>query len=138
VGSPWLRVCLDPADLADRTYADTVMPSVVQVHARLRDVTDDGSDTGIAWPEILRFLRQNAYRGFVLADYEGVEPPESAVPRAVRYLRGMLHLLQRQQLLAESAPPPPEAIAADAEQPMATPDAAAEDGVAAGAGASFR
>jgi sugar phosphate isomerase/epimerase len=139
VGSPWLRVCLDPADLADRTYADVVMPSVVQVHARLRDVSDDGSDAGIAWPEILRFLRQNAYRGFVLADYEGVEPPESAVPRAVRYLRGMLHLLQRQQLLAESAPSHPEpTTTGDAERPIATSEPSADDGVAAGAGAPVR
>lgn len=99
VGSPWLRVCLDPGDVSDRTGIDAVLPRVVQVHARMRDVGDDGSDGAIHWPEILRMLRLGRYRGFVLVDYEGIEEPETAVPRAVRYFRGLLHLLERQQLL---------------------------------------
>jgi hypothetical protein len=44
-------------------------------------------------------LRLGRYRGFVLLDYDGAEPPESAVPRAARYMRGMLHLLDRQRVL---------------------------------------
>jgi hypothetical protein len=44
-------------------------------------------------------LRLAHYRGFVHIDYEGVEEPEAAVPRSVRYMRGLLHLLARQQLL---------------------------------------
>lgn len=100
VGSPWLRICLDPADLADRAGIEGAMDRVVQTHARLRDVRDDGSDAIIHWPELLRMLRLGRYRGFVLLDYEGAEEPETAVPRAARYLRGILHLLQRQQLLA--------------------------------------
>lgn len=100
VGSPWLRICLDPADLADRAGVEAAMNRVVQTHARLRDVRDDGSDAVIHWPELLRMLKLARYRGFVLLDYEGAEDPESAVPRASRYIRGILHLLQRQQLLA--------------------------------------
>jgi sugar phosphate isomerase/epimerase len=103
VGSPWLRVCLDPADLMMRSSLDEAMPRVVQVHARLRDVQPDGSDGAVHWPELVRSLKLGQYRGFVLMDYEGIEEPESAVPRAARYLRGVLHLLQRQELLAESA-----------------------------------
>jgi len=100
VGSPWLRICLDPADLADRAGVEAAMDRVVQTHARLRDVRDDGSDASIHWPELLRMLKLGRYRGFVLLDYEGAEDPETAVPRASRYIRGILHLLQRQQLLA--------------------------------------
>ncbi|MEX0749973.1 MAG: sugar phosphate isomerase/epimerase family protein [Dehalococcoidia bacterium] len=100
VGSPWLRICLDPADLADRAGVEAAMGRVVQTHAKLRDVRDDGSDASIHWPELLRMLRLGRYRGFVLLDYEGGEDPETAVPRASRYIRGILHLLQRQQLLA--------------------------------------
>jgi sugar phosphate isomerase/epimerase len=100
VGSPWLRICLDPADLADRAGIEAAMTRVVQTHARLRDVRDDGSDAVIHWPELLRMLKLGRYRGFVLLDYEGAEEPETAVPRASRYIRGILHLLQRQQLLA--------------------------------------
>ena len=100
VGSPWLRICLDPADLADRAGVEAAMNRVVQTHAKLREVRDDGSDASIHWPELLRMLKLGRYRGFVLLDYEGIEDPEAAVPRAARYIRGIMHLLQRQQLLA--------------------------------------
>ena len=103
VGSPWLRVCLDPADLLTRATLDAAMPRVVQVHARVRDVQADGSDGAIHWPEILRALKLGRYRGHVLIDYEGIEDPETAVPRAARYIRGVLHLLQRQALLTETS-----------------------------------
>jgi sugar phosphate isomerase/epimerase len=102
VGSPWLRICLDPADLADTAGIDLSLPRVVQVHARMRDVQADGADRNVHWPELMRVLQQGRYRGHVLLDYEGAETPESAVPRATRYLRGIQHLLQRQQVLAEA------------------------------------
>jgi sugar phosphate isomerase/epimerase len=106
VGSPWLRVCLDPGDFLDRAGVESSLSRVVQVHARMRDVADDGHDTRIHWPELLGMLKLGHYRGFVLVDYEGAEDPLTAVPRAVRYLRGLLHLLARQQLLQSAAPHP--------------------------------
>lgn len=109
VGSPWLCVCLDPADLADRIGVEDALPRTVQAHARLSDIREDGSDAGIHWPEIARTLRQGRYRGFLLLDYDGVESPIDAVPRAVRYMRGVLHLLERQHLLT-----PPADAAGDA------------------------
>ena len=104
VGSPWLRICLDPADLADRTGIETSAARVVQVHARMRNLRDDGSDAYVHWPELLQLLKLARYRGFVLVDYDGAEECETAAPRATRYLRGLLILLARQQLLSEVAP----------------------------------
>jgi hypothetical protein len=137
VGSPWLRICLDPADLPSLDYADTLLPEVVQVHARVRDVADDGSDSSAHWPDLLRFLHQGPYRGFILIDYEGAEDPETAVPRATRYTRGLLHFLQRQQLLAA----PGGAVAPDAQTPTPAQGRTAVDRTPAsdghsGAGAS--
>jgi hypothetical protein len=97
-----LKICLDPADLADRTSIDAALPLTVQAHARIRDVGEDGSDARIAWPLLLQRLQQGRYRGFVLLDYEGVEDPEQATPRAARFLRGLLYVLGRQRLLAET------------------------------------
>ncbi len=102
VGSPWLRICLDPADFGNSAGIDAAMPGIVQVHARMRDVRDDGSDAQIHWPGLLQALKLGRYRGFVMLDYEGVEDPATAVPRAAGYMRGLLHLLQRRQLLAQS------------------------------------
>jgi sugar phosphate isomerase/epimerase len=103
VGSPWLRACLDPGDLLDRAGLDDTLARVVQVHARMRDVADDGSERQGRWPEILRMLQLGHYRGFIHIDYEGVEPPETAVPRATRHMRGLILLTQRQQLLQAPA-----------------------------------
>ncbi|HYM15185.1 MAG TPA: sugar phosphate isomerase/epimerase family protein [Dehalococcoidia bacterium] len=111
VGSPWLRACLDPADLAGRANADLVLPHAVQVHARIGDVADDGDDPNVHWPEIIRMLQINHYRGFIHIDYEGVEDPLTAVPRAVRHFRGLLHLAQRQHLLHPPAATEPAADA---------------------------
>lgn len=106
VGSPWLKVCLDPADLRDGTGVDAALPLTVQAHARMREVSDDGSDARIAWPLLLPTLVLGRYRGFILLDYEGVESPNTAVPRAVRYLRGLLYIVGRQQVLQEPNPVP--------------------------------
>ena len=62
-----------------------------------------------------------------MLDYEGVEAPDTAVPRAALYMRGLLHLLQRRQLLSagtvESSPSPePTTDAADAGQTPSTVD----------------
>ena len=108
VGSPWLRVCLDPADFSDRAGMDATR--VVQVHARLHDVREDGSDMALHWPEVLRAIKLGRYRGFVQIDYAGMEDPESAVPRAARYLRGVLQMIARQQLLAATVPEPPAPV----------------------------
>jgi sugar phosphate isomerase/epimerase len=108
VGSPWLKVCLDPADFADNTGIDAVLPETVQAHIRIREVADDGSDSRVAWPLLLQTMQLTHYRGFALLDYEGIEDPEAAVPRATQHLRGLLHMLARQRLLSETTSRVPE------------------------------
>ena len=128
VGSPWLRICLDPADFGADANVDAALPGIVQVHARLRDVRNDGSDAQIHWPGLLQNLQLSRYRGFVMLDYTGMEDPESAVPRAATYMRGLLHLMQRRQLLAHTAPQvddkAPAAPGVDAAASVAEPNAA--------------
>jgi sugar phosphate isomerase/epimerase len=102
VGSPWMRVCLDPADLGERTSIEMVLPYVVQVHARMGEVREDGADAHIHWPGLLQVLKLGRYRGFVLLDYQGVEDATTAVPRAALYMRGLLQLLGRQRLLQQA------------------------------------
>jgi sugar phosphate isomerase/epimerase len=97
-GASWLRVSLDPAELADRRGIDRLLERTVHVRARLRDIADDGSDRAVRWPEVVRALQLGRYRGYLTIDYGGADP-EVAVPRAARYLRGVMQLLGRQQLL---------------------------------------
>ncbi|MDP9238351.1 MAG: sugar phosphate isomerase/epimerase [Chloroflexota bacterium] len=106
VGSPWMRICVDPAGFGSTAGVDALLTQAVQAHAHLRDVQEDGSDAPVVWPELLRLLRLGHFRGFLHIDYDGSEAPETAVPRAVVYLRGTLHLLDRQQLLQSPTPTP--------------------------------
>ena len=87
VGSPWLRICLDPADFGADASIDAALPGIVQVHARLRDVRNDGSDMRIHWPGLLQSLKLGGYRGFVMLDYTGLEDPETAVPKSLDAMR---------------------------------------------------
>jgi sugar phosphate isomerase/epimerase len=103
VGSPWLRICLDPGDLVQSGGFDASLRGIVQVHARMHDVRDDGSDASTPWQEVVRQLRSAQYRGFLLVDYQGAEEPEQAVPRAVRHLRGVMQMVQTQRVLSPPA-----------------------------------
>jgi sugar phosphate isomerase/epimerase len=98
-GSPWLRTCPDPAAMRDRTALDLPLEYAIDVEVTFGEVRDDGSDAATHWPEILRLLRAARYRGFVTLGYRGADPAEAAMPRAARYMRGLLHLLARQEML---------------------------------------
>ena len=102
VGSPWLRACPDPALMPAAGGMDLPLPSAVQARLLLRRVLDEGADAALYWPEVLRALKLAGYRGFVLLDYAGEEDAATAMPRAMRYARGILQLLQRQELLREA------------------------------------
>ena len=99
VGSPWLRACADPGLMRDRSSLDLPLQYAAQVDATLGDVREDGSDGATHWHEVLRLLRSARYRGFVTMGYAGQEAPETAMPRAARHMRGLLHLLGRQEML---------------------------------------
>jgi len=102
VGSPWLRCCPDPASMPVAGGFDVAVATAAQVRVLLRRVLDDGADATLYLPETLRMLRLGGYRGFVILDYAGAEDVTSAMPRAARYVRGVLQLLQRQHLLEET------------------------------------
>ena len=130
VGSPWLRTCPDPAAMRDRTALDLPLEYAVEVAATLGDIREDGSDAATHWPEILRLLRAARYRGFVTLDYGGADPADSALPRATRYMRGLLHLLARQEMLRSPNGNAADAVPGDYRivQPAAESGAAESDG----------
>ena len=86
---PWLRLNLDTGDYGDLDSIRRTLPSAVHVHAKLYDLDDNGADRQ-DWPAIVAILREGGYRGFLSIEYEGQEDPMTAVPRGVRYLRGLL------------------------------------------------
>ena len=105
VGSPWLRCCVEPASMQTPAGIDLAIASAVLARTPFRSVSDDGADAALYWPEQLRGLHLRGYRGFVLLDYAGAEDAATALPRAARYMRGLMHLLQRQELLPDKHEP---------------------------------
>jgi sugar phosphate isomerase/epimerase len=53
-------------------------------------VAPDGRDRLVDQEAVIAELRQAGYTGCLSIEYEGEEPPESAVPRAVAYMRRLL------------------------------------------------
>ena len=90
VKSAWLRLNLDTGDYGDVESVRRTLPHAVHVHAKLYDLDAQGADTKQDWPAIAAVLREGGYRGFLSIEYEGQEDPLAAVPRGVRYLRGLL------------------------------------------------
>ena len=90
VGSPWLRLCLDTGDLGELGAIRRTARHAVHVHAKLYDLDGEGADHSLDWPAVVAALREAGYRGFLSIEYVGDEPPETALPRGVRYLRGLL------------------------------------------------
>jgi sugar phosphate isomerase/epimerase len=91
VDSPWLRLNLDTGDYGDLASIERTIDKAVHVHAKLYQLTPEGADTIVDWPGVIAILKKARYRGFLSIEYEGEEPPETAVPRGVRYLRSILH-----------------------------------------------
>jgi sugar phosphate isomerase/epimerase len=53
-------------------------------------VGPDGRDRLVDHEAVVGELRQAGYQGCLSVEYEGEEPPESAVPRAVAHMRHIL------------------------------------------------
>ena len=91
VASPALALLLDTGNFLDG------LPSIVRtaplarhVHAKCMRIAQDGRDERVDNEGALRAAAAAGYRGCVSVEYEGDEPSGTAVPRAVRFLRGAI------------------------------------------------
>lgn len=90
VGSPWFRLNLDTGNYGDLASVERTLPHAVKVHAKFYDVDDEGRDRRLDWERIMPILSGGGYRGFLSIEYEGMEDPRTALPRAVGYLRKLM------------------------------------------------
>lgn len=91
VDSPALGFLLDTGNFLDglRSIEQTA-PWARHVHAKLLELDARGAERRIDHARVLALLHEVGYRGFISVEYEGEEPEEQAVPRAVTFLRGLL------------------------------------------------
>jgi sugar phosphate isomerase/epimerase len=94
IGSPGASGSRGMEDPAKDFYGSisTTAPFAVHVRAKIYRI-QSGREAWLDYPRILGILKQVGYNGWMSIVYEGqdVEPEATAVPKAVTYLRGLLH-----------------------------------------------
>jgi L-ribulose-5-phosphate 3-epimerase len=91
VASPALALLLDTGNYVDGLASIRRTARLARhVHAKFRRVGPAGRDRLVDHEAVIAELRRAGYQGCLSVEYEGEEPPESAVPRAVGYLRRLL------------------------------------------------
>jgi sugar phosphate isomerase/epimerase len=94
IQSPWLRLNLDTGNYLDGlTSIEQTAHLALHVHAKLLHLDAQGKESNIDHARVIDILRRVNYRGFVSVEYEGEEAEETAVPRGIRYLRGVVNAL---------------------------------------------
>jgi len=92
VGSPALGLLLDTGNYLDGLASiERTARLAWHVHAKFTQVLDDGRDARVDQDAAVAALRTVGYKGYVSVEYEGDEPSMTAVPRALAYLRGLVH-----------------------------------------------
>ena len=91
VASPALALLLDTGNYVDGLASIRRTAKLARhVHAKFRQVGPDGRDRLVDHEAVIAELRLAGYAGCLSIEYEGEESPESAVPRAVAYMRRLL------------------------------------------------
>ena len=91
VSSPALALLLDTGNYVDGLASIRRTAGLARhVHAKFRKVGPDGRDRLVDHEAVVGELRRVGYQGCLSVEYEGEEPSESAVPRAVAYMRRLL------------------------------------------------
>jgi sugar phosphate isomerase/epimerase len=91
VASPALALLLDTGNYVDGLHSIRRTARLARhVHAKFRRVGVDGRDRLVDHEAVIAELREVGYQGCLSVEYEGEEAPETAVPRAVAYLRRIL------------------------------------------------
>jgi sugar phosphate isomerase/epimerase len=89
--SPALALLLDTGNYVDGLASIRRTAGLARhVHAKFREVGPDGRDRLVDHEAVVGELRRVGYQGCLSIEYEGEEPSESAVPRAVAYMRRLL------------------------------------------------
>jgi L-ribulose-5-phosphate 3-epimerase len=91
VPSPALALLLDTGNYVDGLVSIRRTAHLARhVHAKFRQVGPDGRDALVDHEAVIAELRRVGYRGYLSVEYEGQEPGETAVPRALGHLRALL------------------------------------------------
>jgi L-ribulose-5-phosphate 3-epimerase len=89
VNSPWVGINLDTGNFSVDPYKEIEMclPYTANVQMKTLIEGPGGKRIESDWERIVKMLAQVGYRGYLALEYEGKEPPETAVPRLIAQLK---------------------------------------------------
>lgn len=91
IDSPYLRPLLDTGNYLDGLASiEKVIHLAPHVHAKLLTLDAAGREINIDHAQIVEWLAQRHYDGFISVEYEGTEDEQAAVARGVDYLKGLI------------------------------------------------
>jgi len=90
VRSPWLGVTLDTGNFLEDPYEQLERIALATVHVHAKTYYGGGVwyELDLDYARIAAVLRKHNYRGYVSLEFEGKQPPETAVPESLALLRG--------------------------------------------------
>lgn len=90
IDSPWLRVTMDTGNFLEDPYdqLETLAPHTVFVQAKTYYGGGVWYTLDLDDQRIAEMLRRHSYRGYVSLEFEGLEDPNSAIPKSLAMLRG--------------------------------------------------
>lgn len=89
VDSPWLQVTLDTGNFLENQYEqfEALAPQAVLVQAKTYYGDGTWYTLDIDYKRVASILRKQNYRGYLSLEFEGKEPPATAVPKSLAMLR---------------------------------------------------
>lgn len=91
VPSPWLGALMDTGNFMEDPYdkLKLIAPKTVYVQAKAYYGGGEWYTLDLDYPRIAKILDDAGYTGYVCLEYEGKEPPDTAVPKGIKLLRSV-------------------------------------------------
>lgn len=92
IDSPWLGALMDTGNFLEDPYEKLakIAPRTVFVQAKTYEGGGEWYTLELDYTRIAKILRDADYTGYVSLEMEGVEPPDTAVPKSIALLRRTL------------------------------------------------
>lgn len=93
INSPWLQITLDTGNFLEDREAQMEMlaPKTCLVQAKTYYGGGKWYTLNIDYPQIGQMMRNHGYKGYVSLEFEGIESPDSAIPKSLELLRNAFY-----------------------------------------------
>jgi L-ribulose-5-phosphate 3-epimerase len=89
IDSPWLKVTLDTGNFLEDPYdrLEKLAPHTTFVHAKTYYGGGIWYELDLDYSRIAKLIRKHNYRGYISLEFEGMENPQTAIPKSLALLK---------------------------------------------------